>query len=59
MKWCAHGVYVRGAFRRAGTAKRAFDRIVAQRFEEHCTTMRSDARIAASARQNAPRTHTP
>eukprot|EP00974_Lingulodinium_polyedra_P090527 8778728-Lingulodinium_polyedra.AAC.1 len=59
MKWCAYRVYVGDAFRRAEAAKRAFDRIVAQRFEKRCTTMRSNTRIAASARQNAPRTHTP
>eukprot|EP00974_Lingulodinium_polyedra_P052125 5014772-Lingulodinium_polyedra.AAC.1 len=59
MKWRAHGVYARGAFRRAEAAKRAYDRIVAQRFDKRCTTMRSNARFAAPTSRNAPRTHTP
>eukprot|EP00974_Lingulodinium_polyedra_P045012 4317437-Lingulodinium_polyedra.AAC.1 len=49
----------RGAFRRAVTATRAFDRIVAQHCSERCATMRSNARPAASTRRNAPRKHAP
>eukprot|EP00974_Lingulodinium_polyedra_P074727 7241065-Lingulodinium_polyedra.AAC.1 len=53
--WCVRS----RRFRRAETAKRAYDRIVAQPFEKRYTTMRPNARFAASTRQNAPRTHTP
>eukprot|EP00974_Lingulodinium_polyedra_P067264 6511327-Lingulodinium_polyedra.AAC.1 len=59
MKWRAHGAYARGAFRRAEETKRAFDRIVAQRFEKCCATARSDMHFAASARRKSPRTQTP
>eukprot|EP00974_Lingulodinium_polyedra_P032362 3116577-Lingulodinium_polyedra.AAC.1 len=59
MKWRAHGAHARNACCRAETAKRAFGRTVAQRFGKCCRTMRSNARCAASARRNAPRTHAP
>eukprot|EP00974_Lingulodinium_polyedra_P127975 11204259-Lingulodinium_polyedra.AAC.1 len=59
MKWRARGVYARGAFRRAEASNGAYDRIAAQRFEKRCATMRSKARVAASARRNAPRARAP
>eukprot|EP00974_Lingulodinium_polyedra_P014924 1444125-Lingulodinium_polyedra.AAC.1 len=51
--WCARGACVRGAVCRAEAAKRAFDRIVVQRFLKCCAATRSNARFAASAWRNA------
>eukprot|EP00974_Lingulodinium_polyedra_P001818 171776-Lingulodinium_polyedra.AAC.1 len=59
MKWCARGAYVRGAFRRAEAAKRAFDRRVTQRFAIRCATMRSNPRFVVLARRSALRTRAP
>eukprot|EP00974_Lingulodinium_polyedra_P035235 3383882-Lingulodinium_polyedra.AAC.1 len=52
-------VCVRGAVRRAEAANRALHRIVAQHFSKRSATMRSNARLAVSARRNPPRTYTP
>eukprot|EP00974_Lingulodinium_polyedra_P022502 2172387-Lingulodinium_polyedra.AAC.1 len=38
-EWRARGACVNSAFRHAEAAKRAFDRVVAQRFETRCATL--------------------